>query len=371
MKAKVLSIIDSVIVGGPGKGLFQFIRNASKATFEFQLCNFEYRNPRSREFIERAVEENIDLQLFTQNYRFDPTPVLQVYRIINKQGYNILQTHSTKAHLIAWLLKRITSTAWIAVAHGYTNEDWKIRLYNRIDRWLLTRADRVVAVSPLLHATLSTSRGSKKPTDLILNAVDENEIPGQLGGKEIRRRCNLQNSELLIGAFGRLSSEKGQENLLLAFCKLIKTSAASLIIVGDGQDRRKLEHLAKELDITDRVFFHGHQKFMRDYYEAIDLLVLPSLSEGLPNVVLEAMVLGKPVLSTDVGAIREVITEGENGWIVPPGDSVGLCGKLDEILANPDHLKMVGEKAKASLFPKFSAIERVKKFTDLYEKILG
>ena len=370
MKPRVLIIIDTVIVGGPGKGLFQFIENASKATFDFQLCNFEYRNPRSREFIERAAEEQINLKLFRQNYRFDLSPILQAYRLAKHQHYNILQTHSTKAHLIAWLLRRVITIPWLAVAHGYTNEDWKIRIYNRLDRWLLNQADRVVAVSPLLHYTLSTSRGNKKPTELILNAVDENEIRGHPGCSEVRRHCNVKSSGLLIGAFGRLSPEKGQENLLIAFGKLKKNPATSLILVGDGLDRNKLENLAVELGISSRVFFHGHQKFMRDYYDAIDLLVLPSLSEGLPNVVLEAMALGKPVLSTDVGAIREVISAGDNGWIVPPGDTGALSRALDEILSEPDNLKKFGIKARESLFPKFSPVERVKKFARLYELIL-
>ncbi|RUM94604.1 MAG: hypothetical protein DSZ28_02355 [Thiothrix sp.] len=370
-KPKVLIIIDSLRIGGPGKGLFQFINNAPKEKFDFQLCNFKYKAPKSQEFIERASEEQVELQLFTQNYLFDPSPIFQVYQLIKSGHFNIIQTHSTKAHLIAWLVTRHLTTRWIAVAHGYTNENWKVQAYNRLDKWLLKQADYAVAVSPVLQKMLLDSRGSNKPTALILNAVDEKEIPGHLGGKEIRKHCQVSNESILIGVFGRLSPEKGQENLLVAFSRLLNQQVASLVFVGDGQDLTKLKALAKTLKISDRVYFQGHQKYMRDYYEAIDLLVLPSLSEGLPNVILEAMALGKPVLSTDVGAVSEVISNTENGWIVPAGDIEALSRVLDKILLTPDILNLMGYKAKDSLFPKFSARERAKKLVNIYERLLS
>lgn len=370
-KPNVLIIIDSLKTGGPGKGLFQFIRNAPKATFDFQLCNFKYKNPRSQEFIERAAEERVELHLFTQNYLFDPAPIFQTYQLIKKFRFNIIQTHSTKAHLIAWLVTRTIDIPWISVAHGYTNENWKIRIYNRLDKWIINRADHTIAVSPILYNMLRNSRGKNKSTELILNAIDTSEIPGHLGGKEIRKRCRVTSTDILLGAFGRLSPEKGLEILLVAFSKLNNNQATSIVIVGDGQDLSKLKLLAQNLNIADRVFFHGHQKNMRDYYEAIDLLVLPSLSEGLPNVVLEAMALGKPALSTEVGAISEVIVDEETGWIVPPGDIETFSRKLNEILSKPNNLKTTGRKAKDSLFPKFSARERAKKFIRIYQRLLA
>jgi len=370
-KPNVLILIDSHRVGGPGKGLFQFINNSPTESFNFQLCNFKYKDPISREFIKRAAEEQLELILFTQNYLFDPSPIFQLYKKIKIGHFNIIQTHSTKAHLIAWLVTRVLSIPWITVAHGYTNENWKIRMYNRLDKWLLKQADHAVAVSPVLYNMLLELRKETKSNELILNAVDETEIPRLLGGKEIRKRCRVNDRDILIGAFGRLSPEKGQEVLLLAFSKLNNDQPISLILLGDGQDLVKLKALANDLGITDKVFFHGHQKHMRDYYEAIDLLVLPSLSEGLPNVVLEAMALGKPVLSTDVGAISEVIIDNETGWIVPPGNAEALSKKLNEILLKPKKLKDTGNKARDSLFPKFSAKERANKFIGLYRHLLS
>ncbi len=370
-KPKVLIIIDSLRIGGPGKGLFQFIRNAPKGVFDFRLCNFKYKSPGNQEFITHAAEEQIKLHLFVQNHLFDPVPIFQIYRLIKKSHFNIIQTHSTKAHLFAWLVTRILTTHWIAVAHGYTNENLKIRVYNQLDKWLLKQADYAIGVSPILQRMLLDSRGNRKPTELIMNAVDSTEIPGYRGGKEIRKRCHSSDNDILIGTFGRLSPEKGQELLLVALSKLRNVPPTSLVLVGEGQDLAKLESLAKELGISHRVFFHGHQKYIRDYYEAIDLLVLPSLSEGLPNVVLEAMSLGKPVLSTNVGAISEVINDKQNGWIVSPGDAGVLSKKLNEILLEPSHLKSIGEKARNSLFPKFSASERAKKFIRVYEKVLN
>jgi len=246
-KPKVLIIIDSLKLGGPGKGLFQFIRNAPNDKFDLQLCNFKYKTQKSQEFIERAAEEQIELRLFTQSFLFDPSPIFQIYQLIQELCFNIIQTHSTKAHLFAWLVTRALPIPWIAVTHGYTNENWKIRTYNRLDKWLLKKADHAVAVSPLLYQMLLSFRGKNNTSDIILNAVDKAEIPGNLGGKEIRNRCRVKNTDILMGVFGRLSPEKGQELLLVAFSRLNSNPATSLVFVGEGQNLARLEALAKDI----------------------------------------------------------------------------------------------------------------------------
>jgi glycosyltransferase involved in cell wall biosynthesis len=179
-------------------------------------------------------------------------------------------------------------------------------------------------------------------------------------------------SDVLIGVFGRLSAEKGQSILLDAF-KILhnQNDSVKILIVGDGVDRNKLESKVRKEKLSSNVKFFGHQTSMKKYYESIDLLVLPSLSEGLPNVVLEAMSMGKPVLATNVGAVSEVIKDGNNGWLVSANDHIALAKLLTKIVVDRQKLKEMGLKGRLSLFPKFSVESRCQKFLSVYNNLLN
>lgn len=369
MHPKVLILIDTAIIGGPGKGLFQLLKHSPE--LDYILCNFRYKNPKSTEFIDYARNHGIQITLLSQDFRFDPRPVQEISRLVRSEKVEIIQTHGYKGHLIAALLYRWLKIRWLAVAHGWTSEDWKVKIYHSLDRMLLPWADHVVTVSTKLQESIAAWRPGR-PTELILNAVEE-----PAGGNEsaaaarsrIRAECGASSDEILLGCFGRLSNEKGQAILLEAFSGLPEGAPrARLLFLGDGPDRAKLEAQACALRDPSLVQFLGHKSDLHDYYAAIDLLILPSLSEGLPNVVLEAMVSSVPVLSTDVGSVREIITDGQNGWLVKPGVPAAISGRLPELLSKP-LLEEMGRTAKASLFPKFCPRVRAERFQRIYRSL--
>lgn len=371
MKPKILILIDTGIIGGPGKGLFQLLRHAHNKV-EYLLTNFSYPPPMSSQFNDFATTHGFHIHLLRSRFRCDPGPVLECIRLVKEGGFTLVQSHGYKTHIMAWLIAKATGIPWIAFAHGWTTENWKVRLYHKLDRLFLRWCDRAVAVSPKLFDTISSLRGTHCKTTLILNAVDQDEIPRGCVSPSVRERLSISASAKVLGCFGRLSSEKGQAFLIKAFRKFQeKHPDSALILTGDGPDRGSLETLIANLGLTTKVHLCGYQPGMRDFYEAIDLLVLPSLSEGLPNVALEAMALEKPVLATDVGAVAEIITHGENGWMVQAGDETLLANSLLEIFSSPSLVTRIGKVAKASLHPKFSAQGRANAIVALYKEVLG
>ena len=372
MTPKVLIIIATNNLSGPGKGLMQFIQLAVKNGFEYVLSNFIQKNQTTFEFMEVANEKKLNFQLLPQRIWLDPSLIVKAYRLFRKENCNIIQTHGYKGHIIGFVLSKMFGIKWIGMVHGWTRENMKVRLYNKIETFLLKYPDVVITVSPKLNQTISKVRGKDKATEMILNAVDESELLSSIGGEKIRRNLGIADNTVLLGVFGRLSPEKGQHIMLQAFAKIAeKHSNIFLLIVGDGQERNNLEALATENNIKDKVIFAGYQRYMRDYYEATDIVVLPSLSEGLPNVVLEAMCLGKPVVSTDVGGVREIIESGKNGWIVEPNNVEQLARKVSEVLSNRDELNRVAASVKESIFPKFSPELRADKILAVYDKLLN
>jgi glycosyltransferase involved in cell wall biosynthesis len=371
-KPRVLIIIDTATIGGPGKGLFQLVQRAEACGFEYVLCNFRYKRARNEEFIERAGALGLNLRLLTQRFRFDPKALVEALELARYEGCNIVQSHGYKGHLIALVLKWYYGLPWIAFEHGFTAEDWKVRQYQRLQLLAARFADLAVAVSPVLYATLDKLRGPARPTVLISNAVDPGEVrPGGESVEELRRALAFGAEDVLLGVFGRLSPEKGQIQAIRALAKLLPSRPnVKLLLLGDGPQRTALEHEASRLKVETAVRFVGYQSAPRAYFELLTLLVLPSLSEGLPNVVLEAMSLAVPVVATRVGAVPDVIEDRENGWLVAAGDPAALAATIDAALASRERLRAVALNGQKSVLSRFNADARAKQISELYFKVL-
>ncbi len=371
MKPKILHIIDTHFIGGAGKVLLQFLKKGKESPVASTVGCFRYTNPPSTEFIDAVHDLGCPLALFKQRSLVDPKPFGQIWRYLKKGNFSLVETHGYKANFIAWGITRFYKIPWIAVTHGWTNENIKVRLYHRLDRWLLKYADLVVTVSPQLQQEMHLLRGEKKRTEMVLNAVDPDYIRYAEKEQEIANKYRKNNDTLLLGVVGRLSPEKGHR-ILFAACKgLLQEHNAVLIVVGDGPERLSLEKLRSELGLEQHIFFAGQQRAIGDYYKEIDLLVIPSLSEGLPFVMLEAMALCTPVLATDVGAISKVIKEGENGWIVEAGNEKTLRQKLTSIITERDNLQLMGERAQQSLTPQFMIERQQAEMASLYLQIIS
>jgi glycosyltransferase involved in cell wall biosynthesis len=369
-KPKVLIMIAAEQISGPAKGVLQLVEHAA-AGFEYIVCNFQPKNQSVGEFVDEAQRKQLNLQLLRQRTVLDPNLVVQAHRLIRKHDIDIIQTHGYKSNAIGFFLRMLCRRPWIGFAHGFIDDSRKNRLYNRIERWALRRADRVVAVSASLKELLVRHGVAAHKIRVIHNAIAPNESLPSASREEIRRRHGIAANESVVGVFGRLNPEKGQH----VFLKALETTVRSVqdvraLIVGDGQDRGLLEEWCRARGLSDRVLFLGYRKNIADYYQAIDLLVQPSFSEGSPNTVLEAMSAGVAVLATTVGGVPEIIQSG-NGIMVPPNDPDALAERMIELLSDAALRRAIGAKGRSSLYPRFSADTRVREIVGLYHELLS
>lgn len=370
MKPKVLIIYASSTLSGPGKGLLQFIRHAS--ALDYVLASFIPLVGVDTEFTEVAKSRGANYTPIIQKGMLDLSLIRQVREICNANDINIIQTHGYKGHVIAFFLSKMLGVKWVAWAHGWTNENAKVRLYNRIERFCLKRADIAIAVSPDLNEVIGGFRGKKRKSYMILNAVDEGELLSDVGGSAIRRNYGIRQQDIVVGCFGRFSPEKGQEVLIESVARIVpECPDIKVMLVGSGQERDKIEALVDRLGISNYVIFCGYQRAMQDFYEAVDIVVLPSHSEGLPNVALEGMMHKRAVISTDVGGVREIIHNGENGWIVPPGDRLAMAKVLKMVVTDAKLRGLVSERGYQSLYPKFSPEKRAQNILSVYNDLLN
>jgi glycosyltransferase involved in cell wall biosynthesis len=169
---------------------------------------------------------------------------------------------------------------------------------------------------------------------------------------------------------GRLSPEKGQDLLLEAMAPLAQRHPGlTLQFAGTGPEEARLRALAQSLGIGDRVRFLGYIHDMPSLYADVDLLVQSSLTEGLPNVIVEAAYLRVPILATRVGGTDEVVEHGKSGWLIPAGDVNAIRAGLESFLGNTPSFVAMGESAQRRIVEGFSIAVRTRKLTEFYRRV--
>jgi glycosyltransferase involved in cell wall biosynthesis len=172
----------------------------------------------------------------------------------------------------------------------------------------------------------------------------------------------------VIGAVGRLSPEKGFD---VAIRALSDVPGATFVLVGDGSERERLEALARETGVAERVEFAGWSEEARRYLPGFDVFVLPSRQEGFPLAVVEAMLAGVPVVAADVGSVSEAVVEAETGFLVARDDPAALAGRLRHLISDPQLARKLGRSGRERAQANFTAEAMARSFEQLYREILG
>lgn len=309
-------------------------------------------------FLEAA---GIPVTVIPEHLRFDPGTVWRARRAIRAFAPDVIQTHSYKATVLARLLRAWGGRfKWVGCFHGATAENTLVRLYHRIDLWSLRQADAIVLMSETQRAAL----GSDSPRARVIhNAV----LPPP--------RHGLATSPLWAPAtfayVGRLSPEKGCD-LLLAAAGVLAAEQPDrpwrLIIAGDGPSRPALEAQAADLGLGARVSFIGQVPEPWDVYRAAECIVLPSRSEGLPNVLLEAIAADRTIIATTVGAIPGLIGPSAAAMLVPPQEIGALAEAMRHVLQAPRHPEASHDRGRIAA--EYTVASRLEAHLEVYSSLL-
>jgi glycosyltransferase involved in cell wall biosynthesis len=288
-----------------------------------------------------------------------------VRETILKQDAELVHAHGYKADFYAFLARRKAEVPLIATCHNWPGTSPKMRFYGWLDRLVLRSFDGVVAVSSAVADRLREA-GVSKQMRLIPNGVPVPTGEDRPVAADLR-----QPGRLVVGAVGRLSKEKGTAVLIQAAARICREYPNVLFVqVGDGPDRKELEAIVRELGIESQFVFAGQRQDMAQVYRSFDLFALPSLAEGMPMALLEAMAAGLPVVATRVGAVPEVIGDPKAGTVVEAGDVEALARAIRTFLADEDLRRRAGAQAQKRLKEKFSAAAMAKEYVDLFQQVL-
>ncbi|MDZ4165683.1 MAG: glycosyltransferase family 4 protein [Smithellaceae bacterium] len=370
MKPRVFIAMATRILGGPGKGLIQFFRNGGLESCDPICIDYMLGNKRETDFV-RAIEgAKVRIIPLRQRFAFDPGLINQALELVRQEKVNVLQSHGYKSHVLCAALHWKTGLPWVAFVHGWTSENMKMRMYHGLEKTLVPFATRVVAVSDSIRRRLVFVSGDK--IRVIPNAVDPTEVEAGNSGRDVRASLAIHPQALVAGVVGRFSPEKGQTYFLRALA-LARERFPRLIgiLVGDGPDRQTLEAEVATLGLSGAIHFIGHVTHVAEYYRAMDLVVMPSLSEGMPNVALEAMLFGKALVGTRVGGIPEVVLDGVTGLIVEPKNSDQLALAMCSLFENRALLESHGRAGRQRVLVEFSPALRTRRILDLYQEVLA
>ena len=363
---KILHIIGGGEIGGAEQHVLTLLNGIDRTRFTPHLVCLT-----DGPFAALARETNIPTITRSMHFPLDLSPLPGIIRWARQKGINLVHTHGSRANLLGrlgarWLGVPSLTTVHSSLAHDYLSP-WSARMALGLDRLTLPLTSGIITVSEYLAKEVALRGGRNLET--IYNGQAPISFADPSSSRHLfRLQWGIPADALVIGTIGRHHPTKGQTYLIKAASQLcFKFPNLHLLLIGDGPLRQDLE-----LELKQSTIPYTLTGYLPQAYEALpamDLFVLPSISEGMGLVLLEAMQAGVPIVASAVGGIPEVVRAGKDGLLVPPGDVAGFSNACSKIIENPDLAKSLVLSG-LSRWPKFSADSMIRETEQVYTRIL-
>lgn len=367
----VVHLVASPFLGGPERqmiGLATTLAQACRTIF----LSFSERG-QCRPFLDevrRQGFEAVELERNAPSYR---AVMCEIAGHLRRQRADILCCHGYKPDILGWLAARQVGTPVIAVSRGWTAATFKVRINETLDRLVLRRMDRVVCVSEGQAIKVRRAGVTADRVIVIRNAIRTERFnhPDPAGRDRLRSLFDRPPARI-VGAAGRLSPEKGFGVLITAAGRLAPDAPdVGFVIFGEGPLREELSRQIDAGGLAGRCLLAGFRDDLDGLLPHLDLLVLPSFTEGLPNVVLEAFAAGVPVVATAVGGTPEVVEDGVNGYLVPAGDPAALARRMRDVLDVEERRRAMGERGRDRVRNEFTFEVQSAQYQQLFADLVG
>lgn len=328
---------------------------------------------RSEPFLAEARRHGFDAYRIAHETPHYVATVREIVDRLERLAADVLCCHGYKADLIGLPAARWAGIPVVSVSHGWTGATPKVRLNESLDRFSLRWMDAVVCVS---EGQADKVRRAGVPADrvaVIRNAIDCSTP--RPPNPDYRRQLDAwfpRPMRRLVGAAGRLSPEKGFSVLVEAAQRLAAVDPdLGFVLFGDGPLADPLAAQVARLGLEQRFVLAGFRADVTCFLPHFDAVVLPSFTEGLPVIVLEAFAASVPVVATAVGGTPEVVEDGVNGYLVAPGDARALADRIATTLACPDRRAAMGRQGRKRVEAEFSLARQGAEYQRLFERIAG
>jgi glycosyltransferase involved in cell wall biosynthesis len=366
-RLRLLHITWDGTVGGAQNFVCSLLKELSNyEELQIEVCFAKQEGP----VAERIRRLRIPTHCLNMKSGFDLVNALGLVKLVRQGRYDIVHSHSPQplVRLALALSKRKGS---FLTEHGSILDEIRGRHKPEVyyHRFLARFIHHFIAVSASVKKGLTNRHGVPPgkirviPTGLDLSHFR----PGNGDVIRLRRQFGLPAQGPVIGAIGRLSPEKGIDHLILAVKHVVdKFPDCITLIVGDGKLRGDLQNQANHLGVSKSVFFLGEQTAIAEIISMLDVLVMPSVHEGLPLVALESMAMGKPVVGYNVGGISDIVTHRGNGLLAEKRDPLLLAHQIGILLSDKSLRLRLGESGRQRVTSDFSVADIAKRYRDIY-----
>ena len=370
-KFKILLALNHAEIAGTEQHVLKLARHINKNLLDVSVVCFS-EGP----LIEILKKQNIKVWALKRKKKFDFLVARKLFRLIKENKFDLVHSHSGPFACIIGSIAKVPYA--IETRHGlsFNFDDMEdLGLFNfLINRLKAALVDLTLTVAKTDKTLLNTKFGVPlQKMRTVPNGVDIKELQHQITNSQIlKQNLKIDSNYNIVGTVARFTEQKGLTYLVRSI-KHIKEKVPNtkFLIVGDGPLRDYLMDLAKELAVFQDIVFTGYQDNAISFMSIFDIFVLPSLGEGMPYTILEAMALKLPVVTTDVFGNRETVLNGKTGFLVPPRDSSALSAAIIELLMNRGTALQMGKNGFYRVNEFFSARKTTEKIEQVYLELLS
>lgn len=359
---RVAHLIGSTGLYGAERWVLALMRAMDGEKFRSILVNLADSDQERSVVVNAARDRGLEAFDFVTGGRFNFMAAVRLARWAREQGIDIIHGHGYKSDLVGLLAAKIAGCRVITTPHGWSVEkDLKLNLYEKLDRYLFRFMDMVCPLSEQLYRDTSSTA---KDARLIPNGVDIDEIRS---AEALAYPAAMH----VVGYIGRLVKAKDLATLLDAVGHLTASQRrVKLVVVGDGDHAAELKEISKFLGLKDVVDFTGFRSDTGRFLRGFNSFVLPSLSEGTPRCIMEAMALSVPVIASDIPGNRLLVSHQETGLLFPVGDSRKLAECIAFMMDRPDEAQRLALNACKKVEEQFSSRKMAWEYAVVYRDLV-
>ena len=364
-KLNILHVILTDKFSGAEKVLEQICVNINKEKYNvFVMCA-------GGELLERYKKNKIKVYEFNIN-KSKIKYFLRYINFIKSNKINIIHAHGMRASLIALIIKTLFKRNFKLISHVHECSKWlkSKNILRFVDRIVRNMFDYNILCGKKVFEDylMFGSYIDKSKVRVISNAIEFKKV--DTVHNEVLARKYRKDIDFVFGFIGRLSKPKG---MIPFISRLVEKSEllenARILLVGDGEEVPIIKEIIASKSLEEKIIFTGYKDNIYDYLTVFDLFLLPSLTEGLPMVLLEAMLMKTPALCFNVGSIRELIDDGVNGYLIRPEDYTTFFEYMERLKNEKGILRCVGEKARQKIIREYSLPRYIEEIENLYGSI--
>jgi len=353
-------VVLSLQPGGLENGVVNVINRLNPDRFRSSVCCLK----QAGEFAAR-LKDGVAVHQMDWRGGNDLRLAWRLARLFRRTGTDVVHTRNAEAFFYGFLGAKIAAVRILTHSeHGRTFDDRPFRFW--VQRMFSRHTDGIFAVSEQLKRDLAERVGIPAGRlKVIYNGVDTSRfVPSNRS--RVRAAWGIVADELVVGSVGRLVQVKNYPLLLRAMSSLA-ADRVTIVLVGAGPERATLETMARDLGIAERVRFLGHREDVAELLPAMDVFVLPSVSEGMSNTLLEAMAAGVAVVASNVGGNPEIVRDQLDGLLFESGDEAGLHDRLQKMLADPVLRARMGRAGRERMLREFSMEAMITRYEQFYQ----